>query len=75
MTNNEKLNGYNIHFTIFKLKEFMYKSRQASSSEKLDLLISEVKQFVTNDKLLTLSTCSDNGQKRLVIHAVLLSDN
>jgi len=29
----------------------------------------------TNDKILTLSTCSDNGQKRLVIHAVLLSDN
>lgn len=24
------------------------------------------------DKILTLSTCSDNGQKRLVIHAVLL---
>lgn len=29
----------------------------------------------TSDKILTLSTCSDNGQKRLVIHAVLLSDN
>lgn len=29
----------------------------------------------TNDKILTLSTCSDNGKKRLVIHAVLLSDN
>lgn len=29
----------------------------------------------TKDKILTLSTCSDNGQKRLVIHAVLLSDN
>lgn len=27
-----------------------------------------------NDKILTLSTCSNNGQKRLVIHAVLLSD-
>ena len=27
------------------------------------------------DKILTLSTCSNNGQKRLVIHAVLLSDN
>ena len=53
MTNNEKLNGYNIHFTILKLKEFMYKSRKISSSEELDLLISEVKQFVTNDKLLS----------------------
>lgn len=29
----------------------------------------------TSDKILTLSTCSDNGKKRLVIHAVLLSDN
>lgn len=29
----------------------------------------------TDDKILTLSTCSDNGRKRLVIHAVLLSDN
>lgn len=28
----------------------------------------------TSDKILTLSTCSDNGKKRLVIHAVLLSD-
>ena len=27
------------------------------------------------DKMLTLSTCSNNGTKRLVIHAVLLSDN
>ena len=27
------------------------------------------------DKILTLSTCSNNGQKRLVIHAVLLNDN
>lgn len=26
------------------------------------------------DKILTLSTCSNNGQKRLVIHAVLLAD-
>lgn len=53
MTNNEKLNGCDIHFTILKLKEFMYKSRKISSSEELDLLISEVKQFVTNDKLLS----------------------
>ena len=29
----------------------------------------------TDDKILTLSTCSNNGTKRLVIHAVLLSDN
>ena len=29
----------------------------------------------TTDKILTLSTCSDNGKKRLVIHAVLISDN
>lgn len=29
----------------------------------------------TSDKILTLSTCSDNGTKRLVIHAVLISDN
>lgn len=28
----------------------------------------------TDDKILTLSTCSDNGHNRLVIHAVLLSD-
>lgn len=28
----------------------------------------------TEDKILTLSTCSDNGQKRLVIHAVLISE-
>lgn len=28
----------------------------------------------TKDKILTLSTCSDNGKNRLVIHAVLLSD-
>ncbi len=28
----------------------------------------------TKDKILTLSTCSNNGTKRLVIHAVLLSD-
>lgn len=27
-----------------------------------------------NDKILTLSTCSNNGTKRLVIHAVLLKD-
>ncbi|MBQ8901962.1 MAG: class B sortase [Bacilli bacterium] len=27
------------------------------------------------DKILTLSTCSNNGKNRLVIHAVLLSDN
>jgi len=27
------------------------------------------------DKIITLSTCSNNGTKRLVIHAVLLSDN
>lgn len=29
----------------------------------------------SSDKILTLSTCSNNGTKRLVIHAVLLSDN
>jgi len=29
----------------------------------------------STDKILTLSTCSNNGTKRLVIHAVLLSDN
>ncbi len=28
----------------------------------------------TDDKILTLSTCSNNGRNRLVIHAVLLSD-
>ena len=28
----------------------------------------------TSDKILTLSTCSNNGRNRLVIHAVLLSD-
>ncbi len=28
----------------------------------------------TTDKILTLSTCSNNGKNRLVIHAVLLSD-
>ena len=29
----------------------------------------------TSDKIITLSTCSNNGTKRLVIHAVLLDDN
>jgi len=29
----------------------------------------------TNDKILTLSTCSNNGQKRLVIHAVLIDSD
>lgn len=29
----------------------------------------------TNDKILTLSTCSNNGKKRLVIHAVLIDNN
>jgi len=29
----------------------------------------------TTDKILTLSTCANNGKDRLVIHAVLLSDN
>ena len=29
----------------------------------------------TTDKIITLSTCSNNGKNRLVIHAVLLSDN
>lgn len=29
----------------------------------------------TNDKILTLSTCSNNGQKRLVIHAVLIDND
>ncbi len=28
-----------------------------------------------DDKILTLSTCSDNGAKRLVIHAVLIKNN
>jgi len=28
----------------------------------------------TSDKILTLTTCADNGTKRLVVHAVLLSD-
>lgn len=28
----------------------------------------------TNDKILTLSTCSDNGKNRLVIHAVLITN-
>jgi len=28
----------------------------------------------TNDKILTLSTCSNNGQKRLVVHAVLIDN-
>jgi len=27
------------------------------------------------DKIITLSTCSNNGTKRLVVHAVLISDN
>ena len=27
-----------------------------------------------DDKILTLSTCSDNGNKRLVIHAVLINN-
>ena len=29
----------------------------------------------SDDKIITLSTCSNNGKNRLVIHAVLLSDN
>lgn len=29
----------------------------------------------STDKIITLSTCSNNGKNRLVIHAVLLSDN
>ncbi len=28
-----------------------------------------------NDKIITLSTCSNNGTKRLVIHAVLINEN
>ena len=28
----------------------------------------------SSDKILTLSTCSNNGKNRLVIHAVLLAD-
>lgn len=30
------------------------------------------KQLTTNDKILTLSTCSDDGTKRVVIHAVMV---
>lgn len=52
-----------------------------STNEKfqdfLNLLISRSKYsfntpVANTDKILTLSTCSDNGKKRLVIHAVLL---
>ena len=38
--------------------------------EKIDFKIKE--QLTTDDKVLTLSTCSNDGTKRVVIHAQMI---
>ena len=55
-------------------------SSQNKFQEFLDLIIDRsIYNFNTpvssSDKILTLSTCSNNGKNRLVIHAVLLEDD
>jgi len=71
-------------FSIYSIpKTNDYLIADFSSEEKfqnfLDLITNRsIYEFNTpvskNDKILTLSTCSNNGQKRLVVHAVLIDN-
>ncbi|MDD2505538.1 MAG: class B sortase [Bacilli bacterium] len=69
---------YKIPNTIDYLTTSFYSKKEYQKF--LDLItgrsIHDFKQSVTtNDKILTLSTCQNRGEERLVVHAKLITDN
>jgi len=69
-------------YTVEKTNDYLIAnfSTKDRFQEFLDLITNRSKYdfntpVSTTDKIITLTTCSDNGKNRLVIHAVLLSDN
>ena len=69
-------------FSIYQIKpEVYYLKTYFESNEEHQKFLNTLKnrsiynfneELTTDDKILTLSTCSDDGTKRMVIHAKLI---
>ena len=67
---------YTIQPEVYYLKTFFNNNEEHKSFlktiENRSIYNFDNEEITTNDKILTLSTCTDDGKKRIVIHAYMV---